>query len=324
MNSKHLLLLLLMLGLFACNNTAQKGTTTQATTEEQNEEAVATDEATESVEEIVAAADEATEDGEETTAAADEAAEGSEETTAKADEAAEGDEETTAKADEAAEGSEETTAKADEAADETIAENENDAAIEAARKEALKGAPQGIEFLKVGAAAPMTSKKLKDISGKDLSVEDVKGDKGLLVMFSCNTCPYVIGWEDRYTELAKMCEENGIGMMTVNSNEAKRDNDDSFEAMKTHAKEKNYTFAYVVDDNSEMAKAYGATRTPDVFLFDKDLNLVYQGAIDDNMKDASKVTKPYLKNAIQSMLDGKEINPAKTKSIGCTIKWKKA
>lgn len=174
--------------------------------------------------------------------------------------------------------------------------------------------------LKIGQAAPMTEAKMKNIDGKELSLEDVKGENGTLVMFSCNTCPYVLRWEDRYAEVAKMCQEQKIGLITINSNEKQRGKQDSFEAMQTHAKEKNYNFAYVLDKNSALADAFGATKTPDVFLFDKEMNLKYKGAIDDNAKNAKDVKEPYLKNAIKNMVEGKEVKPAETKSIGCSIK----
>ena len=148
------------------------------------------------------------------------------------------------------------------------------------------------------------------------------GKNGLLVIFSCNTCPWVINWEDRYNELHDLARKNDVGMIVVNSNEAQRGEEDSFEAMATHAKENNYSFPYVVDTNSELADAFGATRTPHVYLFDKDMKLVYRGAIDDNAKDKSAVAKPYLKSAIENMTNGKLIDPATTRSLGCTIKRK--
>lgn len=174
--------------------------------------------------------------------------------------------------------------------------------------------------LAIGKKAPMTDVKMKDISGEQWSLTDIKKENGLLVIYSCNTCPFVIAWEDRYPELGKFCADNNIGMVLVNSNVAKRDGDDSFEAMKTHAKEKGYNTAYVVDENAALADAMGARSTPHVFLFDKDLILVYRGAIDDNHKSAAEVSTPYLNMAIESMLKGKSVKPAETKALGCSIK----
>lgn len=176
--------------------------------------------------------------------------------------------------------------------------------------------------LEIGKKAPKTELKMKDVSGKELTLKDVKGKNGLLVIFSCNTCPWVIAWEDRYNELHEFARRNDVGMIAINSNEGQRGDDDSFEAMKEHAKSIGYTFNYVVDKNSELADAFGATRTPHVFLFDKDMKLVYRGAIDDNSKDKTAVSKPYLKNAIENMTKEQEIDPQTTRSLGCTIKRK--
>lgn len=183
-------------------------------------------------------------------------------------------------------------------------------------------APTVAPELEIGKKAPGTDIKMKDISGKDLSLKEIKGENGLLVIFSCNTCPWVINWQDRYNDLHEFARKNNVGMVAVNSNEAQRSEEDSFEAMKSHAKEYNYTFNYVVDTNSELADVFGATRTPHVFLFDKDMQLVYRGAIDDNAKDKSAVAKPYLKDAIENMIQSRDINPATTRSLGCTIKRK--
>jgi thioredoxin-related protein len=176
--------------------------------------------------------------------------------------------------------------------------------------------------LEIGQKAPKADLRMKDVSGKELSLNDIKGRNGLLVIFSCNTCPWVIAWEDRYSELQEITRKNHIGMIAVNPNEAQRNDEDSMDAMLAHAKKYNYKFNYVEDTNSELADAFGATRTPHIFLFDKDMKLVYRGAIDDNSKNKSSVKKPYLKNAIESMINGREIDPATTRSLGCTIKRK--
>ena len=186
----------------------------------------------------------------------------------------------------------------------------------------LAFAPAITEELEIGKKAPKTELKMKDVSGKQLSLNDMKGKNGLLVVFSCNTCPWVINWQDRYNEIHELARKNNVGMVAVNSNEAQRDEDDSFSAMVEHAKANGYTFNYVVDNNSELADAFGATRTPHIFLFNKDMKLVYRGAIDDNAKNKSAVEKPYLKNAIESMVKGQEIDPSSTRSLGCTIKRK--
>lgn len=178
----------------------------------------------------------------------------------------------------------------------------------------------GIKQLKIGAEAPKTEYKLKNIDGRQTTLKELKGKNGLLVVFSCNTCPWVIKWENRYNDLAKQAGKNGVNFVAVNSNEARRGGDDSFDKMKAHAKDKSYDFPYVVDKDHVLADAFGATRTPHVYLFDKDMKLVYVGAIDDNAEDKAAVKKPYLKNAIENLSKGKEIDPNSTKSAGCTIK----
>ena len=176
------------------------------------------------------------------------------------------------------------------------------------------------ELLTIGTKAPLPEYSMLDISGEKLTLADVKNEMGLLVIFSCNTCPFVIAWENRYNVVADLCHQSTIGMVAINSNEAKRDGDDSMEAMISHAKEKGYNFKYTVDTNSELAKAFGATKTPQVFLFDKDLKLVYTGAIDDNLKNAEKVEHFYLQDAINNMMSGNKIDPNVTKALGCSIK----
>ena len=175
--------------------------------------------------------------------------------------------------------------------------------------------------LKIGDKAPNQNLELKNIDGNNVTLEKLKGEKGLLVIYSCNTCPWVVAWEDRYNEIYKQCANEGIGFVLVNSNEAKRKGADSMDEMKKHATEEGYfNFAYVVDENHVLADAFGATKTPDVFLFNADLELVYKGAIDDNSKDKNAVEEPYLMNAVKALSAGKEINPATTKALGCSIK----
>jgi peroxiredoxin len=175
--------------------------------------------------------------------------------------------------------------------------------------------------LQIGDKAPQQSIAMASTSGNMVTLNGLKGKNGLCVIYSCNTCPWVIAWEDRYNEIYKQCNDAGIGFVLVNSNEAKREGADSMEEMKKHAKEKGYAdFAYVVDENHVLADAFGATKTPDVFLFNGDMALVYKGAIDDNSKNKDGVEEAYLINAIQALSEGKEINPSSTKALGCSIK----
>lgn len=179
--------------------------------------------------------------------------------------------------------------------------------------------PETRTELEIGAALPRAEYKMLDINGKEVSLTDVKGENGLLVMFSCNTCPYVKLSESRIKEVAAFAKRNKIGVIVVNSNEAQREAEDSYEEMKKYAKAQNYDFSYVVDKNSQLANAFGATRTPHVFLFDKK-GLVYRGAIDDNIKDATAVKESFLKDAILAVGGGKVVKTNSTKSVGCSIK----
>jgi thioredoxin-related protein len=177
--------------------------------------------------------------------------------------------------------------------------------------------------LPIGSVLPQATVKMKDINGKEISLKEAKGTKGLLVMFSCNTCPYVIKNQERTKEICSYALKNNIGVVLVNSNEAQRGDEDSYEAMKTYAATQSYNWHYVVDNNSEIANAFGANRTPETFLFTADGDkLVYHGAIDDNPTDASNVKAEYLKTAIDAMVAGKEISIKETRSAGCTIKRK--
>lgn len=174
--------------------------------------------------------------------------------------------------------------------------------------------------LSIGDAAPMVDTKMDDVSGKQFSLSELKKTNGMLVVFSCNTCPFVVAWEDRYPALAAKCEKNNIGMVLVNSNEAKRSGEDSMAEMTKHAKDFKYGCPYVVDNNSALANAFGAKTTPHVFLFDADMKLVYKGAIDDNYKDAHAVEEHYVDDAIDAIANDEEINPSDTKAVGCSIK----
>ena len=174
--------------------------------------------------------------------------------------------------------------------------------------------------LGIGSPLPSPDTKLKDVSGKELSFNDAMRDNGLLVMFSCNTCPVVGKYESRTVEIARYALKKNIGVILLNPNEATRDQGDSFDDMIAYAKEKGYNFPYVVDANSNMADLFGATRTPEVFLFGKNKKLVYHGAIDDNANSPDKVSRKHLRIAIDELSEGKEIATTKTRSVGCTIK----
>lgn len=175
--------------------------------------------------------------------------------------------------------------------------------------------------LEIGAKAPLLDQEVTDVTGKTLTMREVAGENGLLVNFSCNTCPWVKRWEDRYNPIAKLAEENDIGVIMLNPNAAIRDRGESMEDMKQRAEASNYQFYYALDKQAKIAEAFGATHTPHVYLFNSDMELVYRGAIDDNAASAEDVEKPYLKNAIKQLASGQEIADKTSKSLGCTIKW---
>ena len=176
--------------------------------------------------------------------------------------------------------------------------------------------------LAIGDKAVHTDVKMLDVSGEKISLEDAKKDNGVIVLFSCNTCPFVLRWEDRYSELKSWADKNDVGMIVLNSNYQKRNGDDSYEAMKKHAHEKKYDFYYVVDENSLLANAFGGQTTPHAFLFDGQMNLVYKGAIDDSYKSADDVKQAYLKDAVAELGKGQAVSLAETKAQGCSIKRK--
>lgn len=174
--------------------------------------------------------------------------------------------------------------------------------------------------LPIGAEMPKADVKMKDVvSGKEVSLKDAVKKNGLLVMFSCNTCPYVIRNQQRTREVAAFAQKNEIGVILINANAAQRTGDDSHEAMKQYAKVQGYKWYYAADDKNELADAFGATRTPENFLFNKDGKLVYHGSIDDNPNE-SDVKRKHLLTAIEEMLNGKEVSVTKTRSVGCGIK----
>lgn len=174
--------------------------------------------------------------------------------------------------------------------------------------------------LEIGKSMPEADHKMLDVCGKQISLNDVKSTNGLLVMFSCNTCPYVKLSESRVKELGAFTKQNEVGMILVNSNEAQRSEDDSFDAMVQYSKAQEYACYYVLDKNSDLANSFGATRTPHCFLFDKTGKLVYRGAIDDNVRDPNEAKEHYLKDAIVAIATGKPVKTNSTKSVGCSIK----
>lgn len=179
---------------------------------------------------------------------------------------------------------------------------------------------QARQSIAIGTELPAASVSLPGTDGKNYSLANQATKNGLIVMFSCNTCPYVIKAQERTREVIALAKEKNIGIVIVNSNLAQRDGADSPEAMKEYAATHYSDAPYVVDDGS-LVHAFGATRTPEVFLFEgKGRKLVYKGAMEDNPSNPSASERKYLHEAVDNMLAGKPIDPESTKSIGCTIK----
>ncbi|MFN8416431.1 MAG: thioredoxin family protein [Cytophagaceae bacterium] len=167
---------------------------------------------------------------------------------------------------------------------------------------------------------------LKNIDDKMVSLASKNDAKGFIVVFTCNHCPYAVKYEDRIIALNNKYQKLGYPVIAINSNDATQYPDDNFDNMKKRAKSKGFTFPYLVDETQDIAKAYGATKTPHVFVLQKvntDLVVKYIGAIDDNTDDATAAKEKYVEQAVDALLAGKEVPVTTTKAIGCGIKWKK-
>jgi thioredoxin-related protein len=174
--------------------------------------------------------------------------------------------------------------------------------------------------LPLGSSVPKAENKLKDFSGKEVTLKNAMKENGLLVMFSCNTCPVVINNQARTKEICQFATTKSIGVVLLNSNEANRKNSESLSSMQDYAQGQGYKWYYAEDKNNELADAFGASRTPEVFLFDKNGKLVYHGAIDDSPSDAKGVNRHHLKEAINEVTAGQEVSVKESKSVGCNIK----
>lgn len=176
--------------------------------------------------------------------------------------------------------------------------------------------------LALGEAAPKSDVPMKNVDGRELSIASVKGAKGTLVLFTCNHCPWVKAWEGRMVQIAAGARKRGIGVIAINPNDPAAYPEDSYENMQKRAKEHGYGFPYVVDSTSDVARAFGATHTPEAFLFDARGTLVYHGAIDDNARQPAQVKARYLSDAVKGVAAGKPVPVAETKALGCSIKFR--
>ena len=168
-----------------------------------------------------------------------------------------------------------------------------------------------------------TDFKLKNIDGKMVSLSDYENAKGFIVIFTCNTCPYAVAYEDRIVDLDKTYAEKGYPVIAIMPNNTEVKPGDKMEAMQARAKAKGFTFPYLIDEGQKIYPQYGATKTPHVYLLERTTkgNVVrYIGAIDDNYKDASKVTTKYVEDAVEALLEGDEVTTKETRAVGCSIK----
>lgn len=179
--------------------------------------------------------------------------------------------------------------------------------------------------LKYGVGDPVADFSLKNFDGKTVSLSDYKDGKGAIVIFDCNTCPYSKAYNDRIIALNKKYASQGFPVITINANDPQLSPGDSFEEMVARAKQKKYDFPYLIDESQAVARAFGATNTPHVFVLQKagdNFQVAYIGTIDNNSRDASSVSKRYVEDAVDALIAGKTIGTKTTKAIGCGIKWK--
>jgi thiol-disulfide isomerase/thioredoxin len=163
---------------------------------------------------------------------------------------------------------------------------------------------------------------LKNVDESTVSTEDFNSARALAVIFWCNHCPYVRAWEDRIIELQREYAGRGVQFLLINSNDPQQYPSDSFEEMQVRARDKGYASPYLVDETQEVGRQYGATRTPEIFLFDHARTLRYHGAPDDNFDDPKAVSQPYFRDAIEAVLAGTTPATSETPPQGCTIKWR--
>jgi len=174
--------------------------------------------------------------------------------------------------------------------------------------------------LRIGTTAPAFN-GLKGVDGKTHSSSEY-AEPILMVVFSCNHCPYVQAYEDRMMDFQNSWSSKGVQLVAINSNDEMNYPDDSFDEMVKRSKNRGFNFPYLRDADQTVANAFGATHTPQFFVFDKDRRLRYSGKLDDNWQNAAEAKEFYLRDAAEAILAGNEVRVTETHSIGCTIKWK--
>ena len=187
---------------------------------------------------------------------------------------------------------------------------------------ALALAASPARALAPGDSLPQGDVAMKNVDGRSLTLAAARGPKGTLVLFTCNHCPWVKAWEGRIARLGNDARRHGVGVIAVNANDPEAYAEDSFDNMRKRAKERGFAFPYVVDATSDVARGFGATHTPEAFLFDAAGRLVYHGTIDDNAQQPDRVKARYLQDAVDALLAGRPVPLAETKSLGCSIKFR--
>jgi peroxiredoxin len=172
----------------------------------------------------------------------------------------------------------------------------------------------------LGTPAPPFS--LPGVDGKSWSVDSFADAELLVVVFTCNHCPYAIASEDRLLEIQNDYRKKGVQLVAISPNDADKYPDDSFAKMKERAAKKGFTFPYLYDESQEVARTYDAACTPDIFVFDRERKLVYNGRIDDNWQHSDEVTRQDLRSVLDAALEGSTVDFEHVPSMGCSIKWK--
>jgi peroxiredoxin len=184
------------------------------------------------------------------------------------------------------------------------------------------GKPAALNY---GVGDTVADFKLKNVNGKMVSLSDYKDSKGVIVVFDCNTCPYSKAYNDRIISLNKKYAPQGFPLVAINANAPEISPGDSFEEMVSLAENKKYEFPYLIDESQSVAKAFGATNTPHVFILKregKEFKVAYIGAIDNNSRNASAADKKYVEEAVDALLANKPVPNNKTKAVGCGIKYR--
>jgi peroxiredoxin len=188
----------------------------------------------------------------------------------------------------------------------------------------LAAAPAEKRVYEVGDQA--TDFKLKNVDGRMVSMADYPDAKGFVLTFTCNTCPYSVAYEDRLIALHQKYAPQGYPLIAINPNDASVSPRDSYKEMQKRAKEKNFPFPYLQDATQNITRTYGATRTPHMYVVQRQQDgtpeIAYIGTIDDNYREPQRVQKKYLETALDELISGKQVSQPNTKAIGCTIKWR--